>query len=65
MKISQRTFKKIGVYFILGFFLLSTFLMSAMYFVDMNTKTAEVAAQNSWAIDTSVTTQTGTIGTGN
>ncbi len=47
MKISQRTFKKIGVYFILGFFLLSTFLMSAMYFVDMNTKTAEVAAQNS------------------
>lgn len=45
MKISHRTIKKIGVYAILGMFLLSTLLMSAMYFVDMQAKSADSATQ--------------------
>ena len=39
--LTPKTLKKIAVYFILGMFLLSTVLMSAMYFVDMQSKSTE------------------------
>lgn len=58
--ITPRTWKKIGVYFILGFFLLSTFLMSAMYFVDMSSQNAQA---DSGAVDAAIE-MTGTVGTG-
>lgn len=59
-KLSHKTIKKIGVYFILGMFLLSTALMSAMYFFDMN---QQVAQTETGAVET--TTQlTGSVGTG-
>lgn len=68
MKISHRTIKKIGVYSILGIFLLSTALMSAMYFVDMNARSAqEAAAQEAAAQEaagTGTTVTTGVVGTG-
>ena len=63
MKISHRTIKKIGVYTILGMFLLSTILMSAMYFVDMNSRSnQEAAVQEAAGTETTVTT--GVVGTG-
>ena len=58
MKLSHRTIKKIGVYTILGIFLLSTALMSVMYFVDMNARSAQEAA------GTGTTVTTGVVGTG-
>lgn len=62
MKLSHRTIKKIGVYTILGIFLLSTAMMSAMYFVDMQAKSADAATANSGVQSGTVTT--GTVGTG-
>jgi len=66
MKFSHRTIKKIGVYSILGIFLLSTAMMSAMYFIDMQSKSAEAAkaAQEAAGTGTSVTVTTGVVGTG-
>jgi len=65
MKISHRTIKKIGVYTILWMFLLSTLLMSAMYFVDMQAKSADTAAQAALdAANSGVQSGTVTTGTG-
>jgi|GEM_PF-4097117 len=68
MKLSHRTIKKIGIYTILGIFLLSTAMMSAMYFVDMQAKSVDVAAQAALdAVNSGVQSgvvTTGTVGTG-
>lgn len=60
--ITPRTLRKIGVYFILWMFLLSTVLMSAMYFIDMQTKNGQ-SEQLTGDIDTPAVT-TGFSGTG-
>ena len=71
MKITGKTLRKIAVYFILVVFLSSTALMSVMYFIDMNSKNAQVDS-GSVATDTSLTgivttgvVNTGVVGSGN
>jgi hypothetical protein len=62
MKLSHKSIKKIGVYFILAIFLLSTAMMSAMYFVDMQSKSADAAQAAETGSTTTVST--GSVGTG-
>ena len=66
MKITGKTLRKIAVYFILAVFLSSTALMSVMYFIDMNAKSAQA---DSGSIDTGIVTtgvvNTGVVGSGN
>ena len=60
--VNQKSMMKVGVIIILAIFLLSSGLVSVMYFVDMNTKTAQ---SDSGSVETGIVAQTGLVQTGN